>query len=71
MKHHNDRPIASNVRKSLPSLRRVVTPTGRMWTVDGERLFKTLREVVLVYLTPAPAPAPRLPEEPPACSPEA
>ena len=37
---------ANFLRKFAPSLRRVSTPDGRKWTVNGKEFFDTLQDVI-------------------------
>jgi len=39
------RRISANlIRKSYPSLKRINTPEGRRWTLDGKKMFVSLAE---------------------------
>lgn len=46
---HNNRLTRSFVSNFLPSLRRIATEQGRMWTVNGEDRFVSLQDVINAY----------------------
>lgn len=37
---------ANYVRKFIPGLKRINTPAGRRWTINGNDQYKTLQEVI-------------------------